>query len=321
MKGIKVRVLTIFLMLTATIGNNVAIADKITIGTMNWAYMQVMANVLKVVIEDNFGSEVDFVPGKHAVFFKAMDRGKGEVDIFPDLWLPNNQSMADEYVTQRKTVALTQETFKGGDKFCTTQYTRDTYGLRTVYDLTKPEIAKQLDTDGDGLGEMWMGGQGWASTAYHKVRARDYGFSDLYDLQEYEEAVVLASIDAAVKANKAIAFACYSPHHVFGQYATIEEPAHDPAKWKPIHPSADPEWYEKGYLATSFPPAQSHIAYSKRLETAAPEVANFLNRVTFGTDLINEWSSEIDVNKRNAVDYAKEWVAANSAKVNVWLGR
>ena len=88
-----------------------------------------------------------------------------------------------------------------------------------------------------------------------------------------------------------------------------------------MHPSKDSEWYEKSYMATSFPPSKSYIAYSKRLETDAPEIVNFLNRVNFGTDLINEWSYEIDVNKRDAVDYSKEWVASNPDKVNAWLGR
>jgi glycine betaine/proline transport system substrate-binding protein len=307
--------------LSLVVGTGVAVADTIVLGTMNWAYIQVMANVLKTIIEENYGSEVEFVPGKHAVFFAAMDRGQGEVDVFPDLWLPNNQGMVDEYVTGKGSVAMTQPTFKGGDAFCTTKYTQETYGLNTVYDLTKPEIAKQTDTNGDGLGEIWLGGPGWTSTAYHKVRARDYGFADLYELQEYEEALVLANIEVAEKANKAIVFACYSPHHLFGKHVVLEEPAHDPEKWKPVHPSDDSDWYEKSYLATSFPPSESHIAYSKRLETTAPEVVSFLNRVDFGTELINEWSYEIDVNKRDPVEYAKQWIAAHPDKVNAWLGR
>ena len=315
------RTLSICLGLALILGSGAAKAEKIVIGTMNWAYMQVMSNVLKVLIEDNYGEEVEFVPGKHAMFFKAMDNGKGEVDIFPDFWLPNNQGMADEYVTDRGTVAITQGTFTGRDAFCTTKYTKDTLGLNTIYDLAKPEVVQALDTNGDGLGELWLGGPGWTSTEYHKVQARDYGFNDLYELQEYEEALVISKIDAAVKANKALVFACYAPHHIFGLHEIIDEGEHDPEKWTAVHPSDSTNWYEESHMATSFPLSTSYIAYSKRLDTTAPEVVNFLNRVVFGTALINEWSAAIDVDKRDAVDYSKEWIAENTDTVDAWLGR
>ena len=92
----RLRAVSAGLLLILTFGSGTAAAEKIVIGTMNWAYMDVMSNVLKFLIEDNYGVEVEFVPGKHAMFFKGMDAGTGEVDIFSDLWLPNNQAMADE---------------------------------------------------------------------------------------------------------------------------------------------------------------------------------------------------------------------------------
>ncbi len=317
----KLRLPSACLLLVLTLGSGNAVAEKIVIGTMNWAYMDVMSNVFKFLIEDNYGVDVEFVPGKHAMFFKGMDAGTGEVDIFSDLWLPNNQAMADEYVTNKGTVKLTQVTFNSRDAMCTTKYTKETYGLNTIYDLAKPEVVQATDTDGDGRGELWMGASGWTSAAYMKVRARDYGFSDLYELQEYEEALIVKQIDTAVKQNKALAFACYAPHHVFGLHEIIEEPEHDPEKWKPVHPSTSTDWYNESYLATSFPISSSYIAYSARLETATPEVVKFLHRIVFGTDLINEWSAAIDIDKRDAVDYSKEWIAANEATVNTWLGR
>ena len=317
----RLRAVSAGLLLILTLGSGTAAAEKIVIGTMNWAYMDVMSNVLKFLIEDNYGVEVEFVPGKHAMFFKGMDAGTGEVDIFSDLWLPNNQAMADEYVKNRGTVKLTQVTFTGGDAMCTTKYTKETYGLNTIYDLSKPEVVEATDTDGDGKGELWLGAPGWTSAAYMKVRARDYGYADLYELQEYEEALIVAQIDKAVKSNKAIAFACYAPHHVFGLHEIIEEPEHDPEKWKPVHPSTSTDWYEESYLATSFPMSSSYIAYSTRLENAAPAVVNFLHRIVFGTALINEWSAAIDIDKRDAVDYSREWIAENTATVDAWLGR
>lgn len=302
-------------------GNALA-AGEIVIGVPNWAYAKVIANVIKVIVEENYAVEVEFVPGNHPVFFKAMDGGKGEVDIHPDVWLPNQQSFIDKYVTTNGTVILTEPKFDAKQGFCTTRHAKDTYGLASVYDLAKPEIVRLTDTDGDGKGEMWMGAPGWTSTNFDKVRARDYGFADLYELTTTEETLVLSQIDSAAKADKVVVWACYSPHHIFGMHELIylEEPTHDPTKWNPIQPGDDPNWYENSSAATSWPPTTSQMAYSKRLLTDAPPVAKLIDNIEFDTQLINDWSYAVSVEKRDPEEFAREWVAANQDRVNGWLG-
>ncbi len=296
-------------------------ADKVIIGQLNWGYAKVMTNVIKIVAEDNYGVQVDVVPGNHAVFFKAMDQGSGEVDVHPEVWLPNNQGLVDEYVNENQTVVLTNQKFEAFDGFCTTQAAVDTYGLKSVYDLTRPEIVQLTDRDGDGKGEIWMGAPGWSSTKIHQIRARDYGFADLYELTVSEENVILAQIDADAKAGKVIVWACYLPHHVFGMHplAIIEEPAHDPEKWQVANLNDDPNWLENSHVSTSFPPISSHMAYSKRLEADAPEMAKLLNGIQFSQQLINDWSFAISVEERDPTEYAREWVDANQDMVKSWL--
>ena len=302
--------------------NDATAAEKVVVGMPNWAYAKVMANVIKVIAEDNFGLEVDFVPGNHPVFFKAMGQGTGQVDIHPDVWLPNTHDLVDKYVHKDGTVALTGVTFMAMDAFCSTKLAKEKYGLKSVYDLTRPEIVDLTDTDGDGRGEIWMGAPGWSSADLHKVRARDYGFADLYELTTSEETIILSQIDAAATAGKVIVWACYLPHHIFDMHELVilEEPPHDPSKWKPVSARDDADWYKKSYVATSFPPITSQIAYSKRLETAAPELVKVLNRIKYGTQLVSSWSFAISVDNRDPAEFAAEWVAQNQDKVNAWLG-
>ena len=186
--------------------------------------------------------------------------------------------------------------------------------------MTRPEIVEL--TDGDGKGEVWVGAPGWASTNIHKVRARDYGFADLYELTVSEENIILSQIDADAKAGRVVVWACYLPHHILGMHelVVLDEPEHDPAKWKVVDASTDPEWYEKSFVATSFPPISSRIAYSKRLDAAAPNVVKFLNSIEFGTQLINEWSSAVAVDERDPAEYARQWVDENQGLVKAWLG-
>ena len=297
-------------------------AETIIVGQLNWAYAKVMTNVMKMIVEDNLGVKVDFVPGNHPVFFKAMDQGRGDVDIHPEVWIPNNQGLVDKYVNEKGTVGLTSKTFDAMDAFCTTKAAKDQYGLASVYDLTRPEIVTLTDRNGDGKGEIWMGAPGWNSTNFHKIRARDYGFADLYELTVSEENVILAQIDADAKAGRVVVWACYLPHHIFDihELVILDEPEHDPAKWKFVDASSDPDWFEKSYIATSVPPITSHIAYSKRLETAAPGVVKLLNGIDFGTQVINSWSKAVAVDERDPVEYAREWVDNNQELVKSWLG-
>ena len=297
-------------------------ADKVIVGQPNWAYAKAISNVIKVVAEENYGVEVDFVPGTHPIFFKAMDQGNGDVDIHPDVWLPNQQSYINEYANEKKSVVLTDEKFAAASGFCTTRKARDEHGLVSIYDLTKPEIIALTDADGDGMGELWVGAPGWTSTAIDKVKARDFGFADLYDLTESEETIILSKVDADAKAGKTVIWACYAPHHIFAIHdiVMLEEPEHDPAKWNPILPKDDPDWYDKSVVATSWPPIGSHMVYSKRLITAAPEVARMIDRMKLSTALINEWAFEISVNDRDPLEYAREWVSNNQSEVKGWLG-
>ena len=309
------------LILSAISINVVQAADKIIVGQLNWGYAKVMTNVIKIVAEQNYGLQVDTVPGNHAVFFKAMDQGTGEVDVHPEVWLPNNQGLVDQYVNENQTVVLTNQKFAAFDGFCTTQDAVNTYGLKSVYDLTRPEIVQLTDRDGDGKGEIWMGAPGWSSTKIHQIRARDYGFADLYELTVSEENIILAQIDADAKAGKVIVWACYLPHHVFGMHelAIIEEPAHDPEKWSVANLNDDPNWLENSHVSTAFPPISSHMAYSKRLETEAPDMARLLNGIQFSQQLINEWSFAVSVEERDPETYAGEWVSANQDIVKSWL--
>ena len=48
-------------------------------------------------------------------------------------------------------------------------------------DLGRPDIAALMDSDGNGLGEMWIGAPGWASANVNEVKTRDYGLLDFVE--------------------------------------------------------------------------------------------------------------------------------------------
>ena len=100
----------------------------------------------------------------------------------------------------------------------------------------------------------------------------------------------------------------------------LEEPEHDPAKYDIKQPAEDQNWFENSKNTTADKPKTMHVGYSRSLEKRAPSVAAFLAKIDIDTDTVNNFTYEIGVQKRSNVDVAREWVAANSDRVDSWLG-
>ncbi|MFB2552404.1 ABC transporter substrate-binding protein [Ensifer soli] len=297
-------------------------AAPITIADPGYATAQGTAYVVKVLLEEQLGKDVEAVKaGSVPVIWEALNRNAGEVDIWTDVWLPNQQALVDQYAKAGGTVTLAAHSYPGTQGYCTTKAIADKYDIHSVYDLSDPAKAAVFSADGKGKGRIWLGAAGWLSTNIETVRARDYGFADFFELQTTDEAVATADLDAAVKAGTGWVGYCYGPHQNFARYdlEVLKEPANDPAKWTFVEPS-DPNWLEKSKIATAYKDAAIHIAYSNTLAKSAPEVAAILEKVTFTTDAVSKLAFAIAVEGKTPEAAAKEWIAANPETIAGWTG-
>jgi glycine betaine/proline transport system substrate-binding protein len=297
-------------------------AETINIGVPNWASAKVTAEVLKNIAENDLALQVGLVPSTNPVMFKAMDSGKGDIDVHPEVWMPNQQNLADQYIEKNKTVAFAGKPYTADQGYCATKNAIEKYGIQSVYDLASPSISKDFDTDGNGKGEIWIGGVGWASTNIEKIRARDYGLSEFWDLLTMDESLFLAKLDKAVKTNKPFVSYCYAPHHKWQLYdlGWVSEPAHDPAKWTMVQPTDDPNWMDNSKIDVAWAPVYLNIAYSSSLNNRAPEFVDLLQNLQLSSDIVSSWTYAISVDGKNAASYASEWIDANRNIVNQWLG-
>lgn len=294
-------------------------AADIVIGVPNWPSVNVTANVLKVILEDNFGLDVELQNGTNPVIFEAMD--SGSMQVHPEVWLPNQSNLHEKFVKQNGTVTMNPNGVAAFQGMCVPKGTAEEHGISKISDLTDPDMAKLFDTDGDGLGEIWIGAPGWASTIVEKVRAKSYGYSETMNLKEMDETLALAEVDNAVVQNKPIVFFCYTPHHMFAlhELVILKEPEYDAAKWNVIQPTDDPDWLEKSSAPVSWDLAYLHIHYATELETSQPEVASLLSKVKLDTDTVSKMTYALVVEKQDPLEFAKKWVADNSAMVEKWL--
>ncbi|WP_376870375.1 glycine betaine ABC transporter substrate-binding protein [Albirhodobacter sp. R86504] len=121
-----------------TIGTSAFAQDKVMVGEPSWPGAKIMSRVIAQVIETRLGGETGYAPGANAVIFAAMDGARGDIDVHPDVWLPNQASFTDEYVTQKGTVALSEGSYEGRAGFCVPTYVAEEHGIKSIYDLAPP---------------------------------------------------------------------------------------------------------------------------------------------------------------------------------------
>ena len=213
-----------------------AFAEDVKIGVPTWTGAQAIAHVLGEVVKTRIGGTVEYVPGNNATIFQAMDQGKGDIDVHPDVWLPNQESFTKKYVDEAGTVTLSSNPYEGNQGFCVSKDFAAANNITDITDLGRPDVAALMDSDGNGKGEIWIGAPGWASANVNEVKVRDYGLSDFLEPIRAEEAVKTARIKDSIAKGEGYAFYCYTPHAVWYMFDVVmlTEPTYDPEKYKMI---------------------------------------------------------------------------------------
>lgn len=315
--------LTLTATLALAIGASGSMAqEKVMVGEPSWPGAKIMSRVIGQVIETRLGAEADYAPGANAVIFASMDGGRGDIDVHPDVWLPNQSSFTDEYVDDKKTVSLSSGSYEGRAGICVPNYMVEKHNIKSIFDLATPEAQALFDSDGDGMGEVWVGASGWASTNTFKVRVRDYGIETFLNPTTEDETVFYSRLKDLVDQEKGAAFYCYAPHYVHALYPVtiLEEPEHDGNTYKMVQPDQDADWYNKSRVDTGEPVKTVTVAYSNSLNERNPAAASFLANIDMSAAELSKLTYEVVV-KGNEIDaVVSDWIAANGDTVDTWLG-
>ncbi|MDE0253602.1 MAG: glycine/betaine ABC transporter substrate-binding protein [Rhodospirillaceae bacterium] len=297
-------------------------AESVNIGVPNWVGAKAIANLIKVVVETKMGGTTDMVPGTNASIFAGMDRGKGEIDIHPDVWLPNQETFTNEYVKKKKTVVLSKNPYVGRQGFCVSKDFSKKHKVTSIFDLTRPDVAKAMDSDGNGKGEIWIGAPGWASANVNEIKVRDYGLMAFIEPIRAEQSVMTARVGDSIKKKQGYAFYCYSPHAIWNMYdiVRLEEPKFDPKKYIMVQPKQSADWKKKSKVMTEDALKAVQVAWSKSLEKRSPTIAAFLRNMKLDSDTVSNLVFQIAAKRRKPEEVAREWVAKNGKRVDGWLG-
>ncbi len=307
--------------LALALSSTTALAESVNIGAPSWTGAQAIAHLIQEIVVSRVGGEATLVPGNNAAIFQAMDDGKGDIDIHPDVWLPNQKSFTDKFVDGTGNVALSENFYEGKQSFCVTKQFSEENNVTSIFDLARPEIASKMDSDGNGKGEIWIGAPGWASANVNQVKVRDYGLMPFMEPVRADQAVMTATVGESVRKGIGYAFYCYSPHAIWFQHdiVRLSEPAFDAEKYVALQPDQDPNWFENSKVETEDALKQVQIAYSKSLVERSPAIADLVQNISLTGEDVSSFAFEIESGK-DAASVAKVWIDANSDRVDGWLG-
>lgn len=311
--------------------------ERIVIGEQNWTGAIAIQHILGEVISTRLDGEVSYLAGDVPVLFAAAAKGDGSVDVLTDIWLPNQSAAWARYVNGgTRSLVPNKQPYVGEQGFYIPGYIQDKHGVKSVYDLQKPEVAELFEPLGGGKAQLLVGPAGWESTYIGEIKAKDYGFAGHFESVSTEAAVTYAKLDAAYKSERGVVFYAYTPDWIFSAYdlRRLEEPpfdgyAQDNKKddplykadgcWKFISPTVDADWLNKSRITCAYPDAKVYILASVSLQKRAPRIAAFLENVSIAPQALNDLILKIEKEKQPAETAAKAWVEANRATVDKWL--
>ncbi len=293
--------------------------EKVAISDLNWNGAKAIAAVLEGIIDGPMGSEADIVQGMNqaAVIMEGMDKGDGSVDIYTDLWMPNQQALWDEYVVNRGSVA-TNAPYPGTSNIYVPSYMAEK-GVTSIEDLADPEVAAMFDTDGNGKGEYWAGDVTWASTKRWQIKFKSYGLDGLWEPNIVSADTFKAGLEAAYASSQPQLFYYWTPEAIHVKYdlVALDEPARFDG-CEDVDLDAE-NWLEVSTFECVIASNEIFIGYSKSLEQRNPAVAKMLSNIQFTGDEINGWIVEMFDNKRDPAIVAEEWIADNKDLVMGWI--
>jgi len=303
----------IFILMLFSFGTLYA-ARPVIIAELNWAGSTAVCHVMKYVLENKLNVPAKIQALAAAVIWPGMD--KGTVDVYSDLWMPNQEAGVKKYVEGRKTVELSLSFGNAPQAWYIPTQIAKKYNIYTYQDLSKN--SKLFDITGDGKGDIWAGGFGWMSAEITKIQLRDLNVN--LDTFIVEQWVFLTQLKEAVRKGTPYVFYYWAPNAEFSIYdlTEIKLPPYSDAKWKYVekHP-------EQSKITCGWRPAQVYVGFSKKLAQKSQKAYKFFKQWHIPMDEVNFLIAEIlDVPgnpKKDPASVAKKWVESHPDIVNSWI--
>lgn len=287
MKSIR-RIIT-SVILTACVAGTVH-ADKdevVEMGYFRWADAEFTSHVVRYILENKMGYEVNFNVGATAIVFQGVK--SGDLDFHTDMWLPKTHR--DYYETMADQTVNLGPMYTGARLgWAVPDYVPEG-AIDSIEDLKSEKVKSKLDgkivgtTQGSGLGGL------------SKEAMDEYGLSDFgYELVFSSSTGMTSSLKRAIQNKEWVVATVWSPHWIFGRWDLryIDDP--------------------KGVLGGE---EHADILARQGLYRDSPEVYKLLDRMTIPIADVQAGMDQAE--KTSYADAAKRYVENHPELVEYWV--
>lgn len=264
-----------------------------------WSCTPPLLQITKIILEEDLGYKVDVVEVDLPIVWARL--ASGEIDIFVDCWLPNQEPMVEEYGSRTEIVGVS---YTGGLQ----GWAVPTYieGVNSISDLYEEEIRDMFDFDNDGLGDLISIEAGAESTIINNEKITAYLLP--YEQIEGSEQAMCTALENAYGKREPILIFTWTPHWMWAKYELkfLEDP--------------DPYWPRSGRPGwTGWPVATVNTVVTGDLRERAPEAVEFLARFEIPLEDVNQAIYEIEIEGKDPAEWAREWIQQHRDIVDGWL--
>ncbi len=277
---------------------------ELTVGQFSWTAAAVETEILAAIAEEHpdLGvSSVKTVKVDPAAGWVGLQRG--DIDVLPEVNLPNQQTFADKAA---KTTELVSETYGGA-----------TQGWFVPKYLVEPGGAAEGLTSIDQLNEykdkvggtLYDADPGWVTSQQNTDRIKAFGL----DIQHKtsSEAAVIAQLKRAYDRKEPILFYFYRPSWIFSAYDLVQ--LDEPKPYK------DDCFTDGGPSDCAIPTLAAWTAANKDVAEKAPKFAAALKNVKIPLEDIEALLAESEDKGTKPDALAKQWLADHQAEVDQWV--
>ena len=307
--------LSLFMIFVFVVPNMATAARKnVIIGGLSWSGSTAIEHIMKYVLEEKLDIPVEIIQLAQPILCAGID--KGSVDVYPDMWMPTHRDKYDKYVIERKTMKVVESYDGCVSAIYMSRKIAEKHGIKTIFDLKGKE--KIFDTNGNGIGDFWVGPVVWPVSDRNISRIKEYGLN--LEPIRVEHWLFLAMLKEAMRKNKPLVFYYWTPEWPFAVYDLIqlEQPPYDPKKF--IYVKGDPE---NTRISCEDPPAYVYVGVSTRLEKRLPKAWKFFMNWYMPLEEVSKFIADLEDIPGNpktpAPEVAKKWVESHPEILKNWL--
>ena len=259
------------------------------------------ASVTAAVLEEVLGSAdvtVKVERTDHVDAVAEMGTEAPAVQVHPDLWLQNQGVAVREWVAS-EAIGLSTHSYAGTQGIYVLDADGSSEAVTKLSDLFDPEVAALFDSDGNGVGEMWIGPRGWAASKNLESWLAESGHEPIVG-EQYSETIFKARLEQEATADRPLLFYGYEPDGIHDQL--------------PLRRLGSIPWTdEQGDESVDV-----HVAWAAALEEASPAAVRILQDVEFTEDDVSAFIGAVNHDGRDPHDVAEQWLGENADRVDQW---